>query len=310
MALDKSKKHLCTYMDFISPREDGSKPHVALVSAAANQMTTLLQKSSRVEKEVTLDLTMVEFLRVFLDMYTEDAQILAGILGYSTEVNPGGEVTYKEYLQDKIGRVTLLKSAQVGSSVPESLYKELTSLKAQVGDKVLNKSGVSPQDNEKSDIQTGESGMSKEMMAALEKQKNEFNAVLEKQQSEIEALRKSEELLKARAAAHKKEVTTEFVKTCSYVEDQTGMVKALMEISLHPELEDAGKTILSALTKANTALEAALEGANSAEDAEETTPVSDQALLKTSGNPDGRSASDEALTKAMSELIKQQKQGL
>lgn len=85
----------------------GDNAAVALVNedqgGGANGYKTLLMKA----KDVRVELSMEEFLRRFFDMWWDDAELLAGMLGYETEY--GWEDEWGHPLKDS---VTLLKNVK------------------------------------------------------------------------------------------------------------------------------------------------------------------------------------------------------
>lgn len=120
--------------------KDGS--HIALVGpsvgGAANQFTTLITKSTDnikvkdIEKasEVTVTMSMVDFLCKFFGLWYEDAIVLAAIFGYQDidEAYSFQESAdaYEEYLQERVDAVQIMKSLV--------LDKELEDIKKAVGE--------------------------------------------------------------------------------------------------------------------------------------------------------------------------------
>lgn len=90
------------------------------VGGAANGRTTLLTKSlkdiseTEVEKAsmVTVTLSITEYLRRFFDLWYEDAEVLARIMGMDTreEHVDGNMQSYDEYLDSKVAAVSIMKS--------------------------------------------------------------------------------------------------------------------------------------------------------------------------------------------------------
>lgn len=96
------------------------------VGGAANSRTTLLTKSTldvtqvEVEKasQVTITLSITEYLRKFFDLYWDDAELLARIFGYDTTPD---EVDYANYswFDDKVAAVSIMKSLVVDKEQDE-----------------------------------------------------------------------------------------------------------------------------------------------------------------------------------------------
>lgn len=116
---------------------------VALVGPAvgggANSRTTLVYKSKatdevtteQVEKAsmVTVTLTITEYLRKFFDMWYDDAELLARIMGYDTTVEPTEYVDnwYDNYLDEKVAAVSIMKSLVLDKEQDE-INKAVTDL--------------------------------------------------------------------------------------------------------------------------------------------------------------------------------------
>lgn len=126
--------------------------HVALVGpsvgGAANGHTTLLTKSVEatdveVDKAsmVTVTLSITEYLRKFFDLWYEDAEILARIMGMDTkeESTEYNDDWYEDYLNSKVAAVSIMKSLvldkdelEIAKSVSELIPKDyLVILKSQ-----------------------------------------------------------------------------------------------------------------------------------------------------------------------------------
>lgn len=111
-------------------------PHIsyttpAVGGAASGLNSAILLKSDDVEvkpltkgevellkaaKEVVIELSMVEFLRKFMGLYWDDAQVLAAILGFENTV---GEGNFEDYLEEKVSAVTIVK----GLKLEEDFYR-------------------------------------------------------------------------------------------------------------------------------------------------------------------------------------------
>ena len=118
-----------TYLKDVSfdfEKEDGYAPHLAYTTPASGGAATGLNKPlllkadtpaitpeslelMKAAKEIRIELSMEEFLRKFMGMYWDDANILAGILGYESYYNESKEVA-KEAIESELDGFTLLKS--------------------------------------------------------------------------------------------------------------------------------------------------------------------------------------------------------
>lgn len=93
--------------------------HVALVGkhqgGPANGVTTLVYKAVDVSdelvqkaSEVVVTLSFTEFLRKFFNMYWDDAEVLAKVLGYDSEAD--ADESHHSYLTKRVEAITLMKS--------------------------------------------------------------------------------------------------------------------------------------------------------------------------------------------------------
>lgn len=100
--------------------------HVALVDKAANGQTVLMMKSANaseeeinkaLSKDVTVKMTIMEFLTRYLDLWWDDAEVVAGLMGYSAEdIDEGTEASdinsWVDYLNNKLSNIEINKSAE------------------------------------------------------------------------------------------------------------------------------------------------------------------------------------------------------
>ncbi|QDP60450.1 MAG: hypothetical protein GOVbin1096_78 [Prokaryotic dsDNA virus sp.] len=191
---------------------DGS--HVALVGkhqgGPANGYTTLITKSTEgipqafVEKAdmVRVTMTIQEFLRRFFGLYYEDAEILARILGYDTEMEDNDVTSYEEYIQSKIDSVEIMKSLFKA----EDMTKALSEVTEEQFDKLLQdqlmiekamssegepQEGVSKQNVNKTKEDVTPMDENKDMI-----QKSEVESLIEKAVSELKTdLQKANETI-------------------------------------------------------------------------------------------------------------------
>lgn len=96
--------------------------HVALVDRAANAQSVLVMKSltaseeeiqKALDKDVTVRMTIMEFLTRYLGIWHDDAEIIAGLLGYTAEdlyTFEDSAMSFTEYLQGQMDSVEIQKS--------------------------------------------------------------------------------------------------------------------------------------------------------------------------------------------------------
>lgn len=207
----KAKRRLKNF-DF-----EGEGSHVALVGkhqgGPANGYTTLITKAtsgipeSFIEKAsmVTVTMTIQEFLRRFFGLYYEDAEILARILGYDTEMSEEEMPdTYEDYIQSKVDSVEVMKTlfkaedmTKALSEVTEEQFEKLLK-DQQLIEKAMSseatQGGVSKQNVEKTKEDVTE--MSEENKDMI--QKSEVESMIEKALAPMkEKLEKANETIAA-----------------------------------------------------------------------------------------------------------------
>jgi len=269
--MDKAKKKL-TKFDF-----SGENAHVALVhreqGGGANMYKTLITKAT----DVKLELSMEEFLRRFFDMWWDDAEFLAKLLGYEVESDKYESEPYewKHPLEDKV--TVMKKTKQSGLDSLDVKDKEVL---AEAVQKLSSFSNVTIKDLDKyvakdaggespvSDIEKGnvadnslqdkqekpmsevieKSAVEALIQKALEEQQAEIQKAVAEKESRIEELTKSLAQFEAEKAEAKK---AEYVaKAADFevlgVEDKESFGVALMKMAEQEEL--AG--VMSVLEKA------------------------------------------------------------
>lgn len=231
--------------------------HVAIVDKAANLQTVLTMKS--VEPEVVVTLSMREFLQKFFSVYYEDARILAGVLGYSTEDDWKEDETYDEYFQSKIDRVFLLKS-EIPKTIPQETYEQFLDIEKSVEHALESAKAGSLDDyikivKEKSvldkktkvEISTEELDVMKSSLKEIE--------TLKAQLAEADILKSQLASIKQELDSKKKADMQDVVKGYSFVTEDKQV--ELVEFLLKAE---NSKLVLEILEKARTAItEAVIE---------------------------------------------------
>lgn len=238
-----SKKRLVKEIDFT-----GDEHHVALVSKAANGENVLLMKNKiTLEKadEVKITTSMQTFLRTFFNMWEEDAEELAVILGYEPQ----------EWYWDMVGEdttVEIMKSAVEDpkeNKVHKNTYENLK--KGRVEFNKLKKAHDAEKEKNMSGNVNLQKSIDEAVHAALKKEKEKYTD-LEKSLKEKEI-----ELTDLKKASEKKEKDelTELCKGYSFVEDAEKLSDSLFLCKGVKGYD----VILDTLEKARTAIKAALE---------------------------------------------------
>lgn len=250
--------------------------HVALVDKAANLQEVLTMKAHDSEVQVTL--SMKNFLKRFFGMYEERAAMLAGIMGYDATAyedrkdSNGDYMSTDDFIQSKIDSVQLLKGAEVGDLIPESLAQKVEELNKEFGDK-LNTSEDSPYE-EHDNSKTGESSMKEtnidvKELEVLKAQAKEVEA-LKAQLAEVDTLKSQLATMREAQLLKAKVEMTEFVKGFSFVtvEKSEALVDALIG-------SDQSDVFVEALEKARDAIAAVAlqESGTSKADGKEETEV-------------------------------------
>lgn len=263
--------NLDEYEEITDVTFDHENAHLAVVhkqqaGAANGWHTSLIIKASednvpsdviKALEQVTVKLSMEEFLRKFFDMYYDSAELLTKLLGFETEYeyrnSEGNEPTsHIDYLDEKISKISIMKSAYEGSLDIYDLPTQdiLDIIKCQEKFEIaLNKAVIPHQDNRNEETlmdikEFMKSAEGKELLAALkteavqevEKAKNtEIEAIqadltkasqeLEKAAAELEAFRTEKE-------AKRKEGVQAFVKSLTFIKedaDQESLVEAIFK---------------------------------------------------------------------------------
>lgn len=125
----KAKRKLSEF-DFSS--EDS---HLALVGPSiggpANERTTLVFKATNKfsdetilkMQQVQVTMELPEFLRKFFDLWYDDAEVLARLMGYIPPEDDDDEWDYESYLQEKLKSYTVIKSLKGSKNLVDSISK-------------------------------------------------------------------------------------------------------------------------------------------------------------------------------------------
>lgn len=238
---------------------DTEGAHVALVDKAANGQSVLVMKSLKaseeeikkaLSKDVTVKMTIMEFLTRHLDMWWDDAEIVAGLLGYTADDLVGGfedsASSIVDYVQANIDSVQINKSAnkeqvetfnkfleKFASFEDKYLEKNLTSSVESEDEDVVTKAEDDKPTNEEVEMTQDEI---QEMInkAAGDLAKEQVQAVEKAYEAKVEATNKELQVLKA---AHETRTAQEYLtKAAEYTQylgedaDKEAIAKALRAV--------------------------------------------------------------------------------
>ncbi len=123
------------------------------VGSGANQTKVLLLKQTvkpeetieikKALEQITVTLSMEEFLRKFFDMWSDEAELLTKLLGFETEYEAykkaqaergEEEWDYSKYLEDKVSQFTIMKSMNEGKveSITKSAFNDIVALQQSI----------------------------------------------------------------------------------------------------------------------------------------------------------------------------------
>lgn len=272
MTTKKAKRRLSDF-DF-----SGDDAAVALVNSdqgsAANGYQTLITKAT----DVTVSLSMAEFLTRFTDMWSSDAQMVSNLLGYSDDVSAlwdGEELVKRVTLVSKASAETptseLLDTLEVLSKATNIQISDLQEIRKNISGVTTENNEETPQDevNKMTDKTVDKPVDLEQVLKAKEAEVKaqaevELQKALEKQKQESEAIQKGlekqlAEFQKAQAEREKAE-HVELAKAyqgLGVTEDkQVEMAVALMKMKGDTDMQ----VVLDVLEKAKNIQKAASEG--------------------------------------------------
>jgi hypothetical protein len=249
--------------------EEGA--HIALVSkeqgGAANGKKLLIAKSLnnlpsvsdyvKVQKaleQITVTLSMEEFLRKFFDMWSDDAEMLTKLLGFETEwesyqtEQPAIAISHLDWLEEKVSKFQLMKSLHENtvSNVDADDFIEILALQETIEKALI-------EHNPKGDPLVETVNVEKAQYEQLEKNANEKEvAVAKAAQLETEVATLQEELNVIKAAKEASALEVVKAQLVGLVaEDQ---LEAIAK-SLHGIGAEAAQPIIDSMVAAKTAVE-------------------------------------------------------
>jgi hypothetical protein len=243
----------------------GEGCHVALVDKAANLQAVLTMKAS--EQEVVITTSMRNFLVKFFDMWSDDAAILAAVLGYSDGSSDDYPETYEDYIKEKIDSVQLLKGLDLNiKSLPKSVALKVEELQKEFGDKITSEGlplGANnlEGDNTLSEVKIDAKELDVLKAAAAKTQEltalSEQVEILKAQAAESAVLKEQIEILKSEKATKIKQEMTDVVKGYTFIDDASK--ESIVDFLIKSE---GSSIVLETLEKAREAIAAAV-GINS-----------------------------------------------
>lgn len=122
---------------------------------AANGFQTLVIKASSPEEtieikkaleQITLTISLEEFLRKFFNLYSDEAEILTKLLGFETEFEnqqkqdqeSGNDISWSEFhqkwVEDKVSQFTIMKSMNEGTAtnIAKSAFNDIVALQQSI----------------------------------------------------------------------------------------------------------------------------------------------------------------------------------
>lgn len=305
--LKKNKDiNLDDYQEIVSVTFDNDNPHLALTHKAQGYSAngwhhSLLTKSAKdsvvINQDIIKAVTQVEvkltfeaFLRKFMGLYSDDAELLTKILGFTTDYEEycdkeGLDVDewYTQYLDSKLENITLLKSNNPENLSPDQLLSvvrlqksfedgieqfDITFEEDAKQEAVETKTEptvkhVTTENNTEVEVDIKEFMKSSEGQALLaqelRKAKEAMDAELEAKQ--VELVKATEELntYREEKKTRIKESYTNLVKSLTFIseEDQENVITTLMKASTTKDLDVM--MIISQLEKAQKELSKAKE---------------------------------------------------
>jgi len=244
--------------------EEGA--HVALVSKGANGVPLLIAKSVnnlpsvsdyvKVQKaleQITVTLSMEEFLRKFFDMWYDDAETLVKIMGMQTEHEYWKEqnpepMEDSSWLEEKVSKFQLMKSLHENtvSNVDADDFIEILALQETIEKALL-------EHNPKGDPLVETVNVEKAQYEQLEKNANEKEVAVAKAaqlENEVATLQEELNVIKAAKEASALEVVKAQLVGLVAEDQLEGVAK-----SLHALGAEAAQPIIDSMTAAKTAVE-------------------------------------------------------
>src|SRR5690606_166876 len=252
--------------------------HVALVDKAANLQEVLVMKSLKASEEeiqkavsVNLKLSLMEFLTRYVGIWYEDAQMIAGMLGYSYEdlYDEDDMKTYEDMVKENMDKVTIEKSESSQRFV-DAFNEYLTKTSSSVEDGDYS-SGKSTEDNitkTENEVNTMSTELTQESIqemvakAAQDAVAAHKEAVEKAANEKVEFLKKHLDIFKA--AAEEKEKQEYLAKAESFAKymgegaDKEVIAKALAAVEKSEEtsaIKDVLKSLIDTLEKEDSFVE-------------------------------------------------------
>ena len=182
-------------------------------------------------EQITVKLSMEEFLRKFFGMWSDDAEMLTKLMGFETEyeaykreqeANGEEEWDYSKYLKDKVSQYQIMKSMNAGSveTITKSDYLSILALQEKIEPALESYT----QEKEK---QMNELDIAKSAIAAKEAELAEQTEVVKSLNAQVEALQAEVNLFKSAKETAEQAAFTESLKGLIADEKLESVAKAL-----------------------------------------------------------------------------------
>lgn len=237
-------------------QKEGASVHLVSTSqgGAANGFSTLIMKSNKTSdlpdvveteqtieksklKQITVTLSMQEFLQKFFNMWYDDAELLTAILGfeteyenYSKETEDKEPMTHGEYIKEKLQGFEVMKSMHEKTTDSVSALDHLTVLELQ--DNIEKKLIENEENMTKVHIE-------KSRLEAYEQAEADLNTQL----NVVKSLESKNQELETELAAVKQELETiNKAKADAALEDMKGKLEGLVE---EEQIETMAKSMVA-----------------------------------------------------------------
>ena len=250
-----------TNFNFKKQLMSGQDAHVSFVKEGANNLEVVLMKA---KKQVTVSTDMVTFLRKFYDMWYDDAEELATVLGFDVD-------TYSDehdaYLEDKAKDIVFMKGKEIPNKLPESLVGKIKDLQKTFEDFNKNDSSESLI-NEKGDtmpkatINADELDLQKSLDAKAKENADLLQELADFKKSQEDLVKSNAKLvadMDARKEADLKKAKDEMsdlVKCFNFVKEESR--EALTDVLMSNDVS-AQNLILEAFTAATDLVKSSVE---------------------------------------------------
>ena len=240
---------------------EGLGSHVALVDKAANEQSVLIMKSAKasdeeirkaLDKDITVKLNIMDFLCRYLDLYCSDAEIVAGMLGYTADQLYNDD--YEPY--DFIQRIqSNMDSVVINKSLEDSkLVTNFENFKTKYGIEVdIEKN---QEDSNPMADKNANTDVTKETQADIEKAAQQASELVELRKAHEQ---QAEELRILKAAEDKRSMEVYMTKAAAHmpnIPETAGVSQADLSVAIRKMEADPEMASLATLIESySTVLE-------------------------------------------------------